>query len=124
MATGVGYVPPLTGNFPVFSFSMQVNYLFGEKNHYLEIGTGITFPEFYFPTSATITHSSEKTHYKYENWTISTDFLIPLRIGYRYQRDNGGFFWKIAFVPMFSIHNDAFFPSAGIAIGYTFKSRK
>jgi len=122
-AVGVGYIPPSDGGFPSFGFSMQVNYLFGEKNHHLEIGAGIAFPKFYSPYSATGTYSSGKYHYKYEDWKIDARFLIPLRAGYRYQRSNGGFFWKIACVPMFSRYGE-FFPLGGVAVGYTFKNKK
>ena len=51
---------------------------------------------------------------------------VPIRIGYRYQRENGGFFWKIAFVPSFSnVYEDSFTfkPSGGVALGFTFRKR-
>jgi len=113
IAAGLGfqYFPGSSDSFlfsnPFIGFSPQINYLYGQK-HYLEIGTGITF-------------LNERE-----------GLCIPIRIGYRYQRDNGGLFWKIAFVPLFGedlyfemgTSKLPFFPSVGIAFGYTFKSKK
>jgi len=125
VATGIGYLPLKTEERffgPYFGFSLQVNYLIGKKRNHFEIGTGITFP-FLLYTS----------HYNYGNirvyeWENGCYlFGIPLRIGYRYQRANGGFFWKFALVPTY-YHRDFYYgpihPFAGAAIGYTFKNKK
>ena len=59
---------------------------------------------------------------------------VPFRIGYRYQRENGGFFFKIAYMSgfFFEKHYDDevipirdFIPYwGGVAFGYTFKHKK
>jgi len=52
---------------------------------------------------------------------ISKDFFIPIRIGYRYQKPNGGLFYKIGFTPLLSksypIFGEGFsiIPWAGLA---------
>ncbi|GHV43705.1 hypothetical protein FACS1894180_3590 [Bacteroidia bacterium] len=103
-----------------FGTTMQVNYLYGH-NHHLEIGMGITFPSVAY---------YEKQQQK---WLTNNHVVIPLRIGYRYQRENGGLFWKIAFVPLFGegmyfpVGKEGkipFFPSFGVSIGYTFKNKR
>jgi len=118
VGAGVMYMPKFSWIVldPIFGASVQVNFLYGKKHHYLETGTGISFP-FAFE------------YYK-NVWITNLDFFIPMRIGYRYQRSDGGLFWKIAFVPCIAPIGDYFLgkvipiPSAGIAIGYTFKTKK
>jgi len=86
--------------------SPQINYLYGKKHH-LELGVG--------------TNLGLWT----DTWRVLN--FMPTRIGYRYQRNNGGFFWKIAFVPHFAIREteiSPIIPSAGVAFGYTFKNKK
>ena len=95
--------PSVTGIYP------QINYLYGENNAYLEVGTGYTFFWFY-PGGVELSQ------------------FVPLRIGYRYQKDNGGLFWKIAFVTFWGdqIWWDGYkvTPWGGVAFGYTFKKRE
>lgn len=129
IAAGVGYIPPIS-EYTSIGISLQANYLYGQK-HYLEIGTGITIPTIYYPTWLQYTYTDGLLYdLVTSNWIFSTrDVLIPVRIGYRYQKNNGGLFWKIAFVPLFSMKNThfldmPFLPSAGVAIGYTFKTNK
>ena len=100
IAAGFQYPSFFDVSYHTFGGSIQVNYLYGVKNHHLEIGTGITTLDFI-------------------KWN---DIYIPIRMGYRYQRNNGGFFWKVAFTPTVSLFG--FGPSGGVAIGYTFKNKK
>jgi hypothetical protein len=64
------------------------------------------------------------------------DWVLPFRIGYRYQKDNGGFFLKAAVTPLFlfwmeqetgngevKLEQVIHMPFGGVAVGYTFKSR-
>jgi hypothetical protein len=104
---GFQYIPYHKKHF-TFSLPAQISYLYG-KNHHVELGAGGTYQLYRF----------NDEHDK--NW------IIPFRIGYRYQRENGGFFFKIAYTPVYtnvSFFNDGwwFMPLfAGIAVGYTFK---
>jgi hypothetical protein len=93
------------------TISPQINYLYG-KNHHLDLGIGITY-------DAYINHKDRKIK-------EGLGFMMPFRIGYRYQREKGGFFFKIAYTPIYLISIDffdiKFIPLfAGIAFGYTFK---
>jgi len=102
----VGLGGRVSSNYNHSSFGMtpQFNYLNGEKHH-LELGVGLGY-------------NWEK--YKRSGETDS-HVHIPIRIGYRYQKSEGGFFWKIAFVPtFFSELNFRILPWAGVAFGFTF----
>ena len=50
-----------------------------------------------------------------------------MRIGYRYQQEEGGFFWKIAFVLLngdfYYWNNSQFMKWGGVSFGYTFKNK-
>jgi hypothetical protein len=87
--------------------SPQVNCLIG-KDHNLEIGIGYTFLGFYIDY-------------------INRPHLIFYRIGYRYQKTDGGLFFRIGFTPYSFIDkapginlDNPFMPWGGIAIGWTF----
>ncbi len=100
----------------IFSFAPEVSYLyrFSGLKHHLELGTGATY---------------------FANMGIF-DWVLPFRIGYRYQKDNGGFFLKAAVTPLFlfwmeqetgngevKLEQVIHMPFGGVAVGYTFKSR-
>ena len=122
VASGFQYIPVDDGFLLTKSFgtSMQVNYLYGIKHH-LETGIGITFPFFlYYDGDGAFGYKGSHT------WKTQSYFFIPIRIGYRYQKSGGGFFWKVAFVPLLWIEDEKLHcvPSGGVAIGYTFKNKK
>ncbi|GHV43689.1 hypothetical protein FACS1894180_3520 [Bacteroidia bacterium] len=105
-----------------FSFSPQINYLYGRRSHHLELGLGLIFPSLFY--------------YNVSGFDVDGSFLVPLRIGYRYQRENGGLFWKIALTPLFGkgeigilswktgIGDIHCRPWIGVSIGYTFKNKR
>ena len=89
--------------------SPQINYLIGNK-HNIEIGIGITLPIFI---------STELNHY------IDNFYWFNLyRVGYRYQKKEGGLLFRIGFTPWtFFITGDKVgtnFTWGGIAVGWTF----
>lgn len=73
----------------LFFFTPEANLLFGKKSHHLEMGASLLL--FAFPA---------------------------LRIGYRYQRPQGGFLFRVGFTPF--VPNLDFVPWGGISFGYTF----
>ncbi len=84
---------------------VQLNAIFGSKNHHPEIGIGFT--------------------YRYMNTTPESKYekhLFPLRVGYRYQKPDGGLFLRADFLAVYR-PNAAFTPSVipsfGFGIGYT-----
>lgn len=84
------------------------------KKHFLEVGSGLTI----------------MNNLNYNNNHVENLIILVLRIGYRYQKPNGGLFLKVGFLPMYDmyafnpnpdiIHN-TWFMSGGLGIGYTFK---
>lgn len=106
---------------------VSYNWLFGKSSHHLELGLGFTF-------MATQGFASNR----FENFYT---YLTP-KVGYRYQRPGGGFFFKAAFTPMIGLMNvdtngpgvpgtvtlfknaagvgNGVFPWLGLSIGYSF----
>ena len=91
------------------SSSLQINYLYGDIHH-LELGAGYTY---------VASFSNKPT------WGF------PIRIGYRYQKKQGGLFFKAAYTPLiirantfpFIEKNKLFVPYllfGGIAVGWSF----
>jgi len=108
-------------NSQFYGIPLEVSYLLGRSNHFLETGLGVT-PV--YDTSDGFEQNSPKQE---------TLFIItPVRIGYRYQRKEGGFFFKAGWTPQFykSYPLDTYnFPKnkgkiilimGGIGAGYTF----
>jgi hypothetical protein len=120
VAAGVGY--PFYN--PDICLALQVNYLYGKNPRHLEIGTGLTFPEWIW------TIPKKYSFYNKVEWGMSSSFFIPVRVGYRYQgSDIDGFFWKITFIAFFAqgkydFWGMSFIPFGGVSIGYTFKNKK
>lgn len=85
----------------IFSLSPQISYFYGIKHHF-ETGLGVAYD------------------------FNSGDFVIPIRIGYRFQKPEGGLLCKIGFTPLltnsYSIFGEGFslIPWGGLAIGWTF----
>ena len=115
IAVGFGgqYFPNISGfQNKMFGLSPQINYLYG-KRHHLELGTGYTI---------------QLMPKEYELDYLAT---IPVRVGYRFQKSEGGYFWKIGYVALFgeAIRGEMwrsfpFVPWSGVAWGYTFKNKK
>ncbi len=106
-------------NYLIFGIPVSANLLFGKNNNHIEIGTGITFQQGMYG----------------EGPRFSKTLFGVFRLGYRYQQEAGGFFWKIGFTPFIpikeygtltiaenapEINGLAIVPMAGLAFGYTF----
>jgi hypothetical protein len=83
-----------------FSMTPQFNLLFGRK-HFFELGVGAAF-----------------------QLGNAEAVVFPIRLGYRFQKDEGGLFFKAAFTPLY-IPGDGFYgypflPWGGLSAGYTF----
>jgi hypothetical protein len=112
-----------------YGIPISYNWIFGKKSHHLEVGIGLT--------SLIVNPNSNMVSDFYT-------YLTP-KIGYRYQRPNGGLFLRATVTPMIDILNVrtytfgneksrnfssfnnvvglgyAVFPWPGLSIGYTFK---
>lgn len=104
---GIGYFG--SGGNTVFTIPFQINYLYGEHAHKLELGAGTTFL------------NSTGTNVGNSKWEFDrvTGFIGTATIGYRYQPDHKGFNFRIAFVPI--LYDEGLIPAGGISFGYTFK---
>ncbi|MDR0830611.1 MAG: hypothetical protein LBN95_10965 [Prevotellaceae bacterium] len=104
------------------TFAPEINYLYG-KNHHFELGVGFLY-------------DLELFHHPLESSYTNNEWFVPIRVGYRYQREKGGFFFKIAYIPSFTSYGAVTFTDnenakfwfmpfgVGVAFGYTFKNRK
>lgn len=128
---GIVYVPKSIqfGDGTYYGIPLSYNWLIGKKSHHLELGVGLT--------SLLVNPNS----------SIKSDFYAYLtpKIGYRFQRPQGGLFFKATATPMIDLlsvntyksgttKSRSFstlsnvagleypaFPWPGLSIGYTFK---
>lgn len=113
---GFTYVPKIENPEHGPGLNIEIVGLWGASNHHLEIGSGSTFfylvqnEESYSPQSTSL-------------------FLLTNRVGYRFQKREGGLLFRIGFTPLFAINVDkdissfdrSFYPMGGMSIGYTLK---
>jgi len=108
-------------NTQYYAIPLEVSYLVGKGNHFLETGLGIT-PLY-------------KIGERIEEFNIEQETLFitsTARIGYRYQRKDGGFFFKAGWTPQYTKayrFGESFLPKRygylfpimiGIGAGYSF----
>ena len=74
----------------------EINLFWGGEHNFLEIGTGFTY------------NSVENAH------------LLIFRLGYRFQKPEGGFLFRIAATPVLSSEIDQPVFWAGLSVGYAF----
>lgn len=114
-SVGISYIPPSFRYNHTFTYPLEINLLYGIRNHF-ELGIGYT-PVFNL--------------YKEDIFKIYDDYSYPaLRIGYRFQKPNGGFFLRAGlllyigkneFITDYSNYgNNRTWISLGF--GYTFKN--
>ena len=102
---GVGYFG--SGGNTVVSVPIQVNYLYGQGDHLLELGAGTTF-----------LHSTGDTKGTYWQFDNVTGFIGTATIGYRYQPVDSHLNLRIAFVPI--LYDEGIIAAGGISVGYSF----
>ncbi len=109
-AIGFSYQPPFThdGSDTYYFIPSEINYLIGKKHHF-ELGLGITFP----------------LHQKNVSHISDIGYVLFFRIGYRYQKEEGGELFRIGFTPFKAIEpsstwNLPVIPWGGITIGWAF----
>ncbi|SDD72258.1 hypothetical protein SAMN04488104_105028 [Algoriphagus faecimaris] len=71
---------------------LEISALYGKSNHHLELGMGFTS---YLNTSFDFDSETFETINK-----VVFDAFIPLRVGYRYQKPEGGFFFRFGYTPI------------------------
>lgn len=112
---------------------VQVNRLFGSKQHFFEVGAGTTL--IYFRNKVTHTnyyHNSQTNESYYTSvehtqknysWILDSGdtpaFMGTLNFGYRKVPEDGGFLFSANLVPAFN--HEGFWPLwAGLGFGYAF----
>jgi len=74
---------------------LEFSALWGRSNHHLEAGVGFT---------SFLDQGVELDLDTYETGTkIVFGAILPFRLGYRYQKPEGGFFYRIGYTPFFNL---------------------
>jgi len=97
---------------------VEISAFYGKSNHHLELGMGVTS---YLTRSLGFDSETFQTTDK-----VVFDAAIPLRIGYRYQKPEGGFFFRVGYTPIINFPTGggqewSFEPRfAGLSLGLSF----
>ena len=97
---------------------LEITAFYGRSNHHLEMGFGFTSL-----LDRTLDFDSETLELKDK---VVLDAYIPLRVGYRYQKPEGGFFFRVGYTPIIILPTSGregwiFEPRfAGISFGKSF----
>lgn len=97
---------------------LEFSAFWGKSNHHLEIGIGITS---YLERSLDIDLDTYEISDK-----VVFSAIIPLRFGYRFQKPEGGFFFRVGYTPIINFPTRGgkewyFEPRfAGLSIGKSF----
>lgn len=103
---GIGFLA--AGGTSFLSVPVQINYLLGKTDKYLEIGAGATYTSY-----------TGSGFFSFDNTTTTTQKVLgTMTFGYRYQPIDGGFNFRASFNPLFD--SSTFYPFVGFSFGYTF----
>ncbi|WP_202928090.1 hypothetical protein [Cyclobacterium salsum] len=97
---------------------LEISALFGRSSHHLEMGTGIM-------AYLTVIGEQDQNTSQFRD-KVTLDAVVPLRVGYRYQKPEGGFFFRVGYTPFISLdfNNEGFrkfIPLwGGISLGKSF----
>jgi hypothetical protein len=97
----------ITEEIKITMIPVLANYLRGEGKHKLEIGGGIVLVSLDYTGNVADV-----------DFSLGADGAIPTaNLGYRYQKPEGGFFFKASLCPFFA---ETMVTSAGLGLGYSF----
>ncbi len=146
---GLTFIPPIS-YMQVVAVPVSYNFIFGQRNHHLELGLGFTpmiFKEIGIQSSFYVEDQQGNQVLKNEKFdNVNLFFYLTPKIGYRFQKPEGGFFFRATLTPPVAginiwnysstssyqrapynefFTNAAFFgsriyPWAGLSFGYTF----
>ena len=121
LTAGFGYFPSINNSDSILGIPVSLNLITGKNNHHFELGVGLTYNSGLF-----------KEEIKIGNEIISSNSLIAIyntyRIGYKYQKPDGGLFIRANVTPFIRIKTikeipsmtvSKFFPNIGLGIGYS-----
>jgi hypothetical protein len=121
---GIGYNHMKDWKHKVFDIPVSVNYSLGKQYHHFEVGTGLAYNSGFIQEYIVV--------FRDPGGRIDTDNCLKAlwnitHIGYKYQRPNGGVFFKFSIglyskIANFSSYhgNTDIMPYLGLGIGYTF----
>ena len=105
----VQFLPVNKFNDYLITLSPHISYLYGTIHH-LEVGIGFSL---------------------FSNDSFKDALIVlPINIGYRYQKNNGGIFWRLSLMSAYFLNEDGFLGIkfwpiwGGVSLGYTFKNKK
>lgn len=103
----------------LLAIPLGATYLWGEKNHFLECGAGIT----YFLRLSGSTENNNNANNRYDAYFLglqrkASQVTGNFTFGYRFIARNNGLMAGLAFMPV--IGNDFFLTNFGLKIGYQF----
>lgn len=81
-----------SGSYLKAAIPVELIGLLGKSKHFLEAGVGYT--PFLVPWTGSVGYASDD---EFESYIVRS--RIPFRIGYRYQKPAGGFFFRAAYMP-------------------------
>lgn len=146
---GLTFIPPIS-YMQVVAIPVSYNFIFGQRKHHFELGLGFTpmiFKEIGIQSSFyTEDQNGNQTLIKEQIDNVNLFFYFTPKIAYRYQKYDGGFFFKAGLTPpvaglniwnysttgssKFGSYTELFknaaffdgriFPWAGLSFGYTF----
>jgi hypothetical protein len=90
----------------ILIFPATLNYFIGEK-HKLELGAGVVFASV-----------SNTRAFGFKSDSDGSNIVGTATIGYRYQKPDGGFLFRVGFTPLFG--SEGIEPWGGISLGYSF----
>ena len=141
LTTGIGLFPVIDNEivpkktYFEYGIPLSVNALIGKRNHFLEIGVGLTYSKG-AETSFSHEHSTNQAGVTSDIYTAYFSELLVFvpRVGYRFQKNKHGFFFRIGFTPLIILKDYTcldlitptgrfltFNPNGGISLGYSFK---
>lgn len=98
-------------NFRYTSLPVMLDYLIGKRDNYFEIGMGVML-SYLAISDASIFYMGNTGYRK------GTELFGTATLGYRYQRDDGGFIFRAGIMPIFI--NSGFVVNIGLSLGYGF----
>jgi hypothetical protein len=104
---GIAYYPPKADIRDIW-IPVLINELYSFDKHHIEIGFGYVF--------------INEAIRDIDDDVISRDWnaLMTGRIGYRYQKPDGRFIFRVGFTPIYEYEYNEFHPSGGLTVGYSF----
>jgi len=103
---GFAWYPPTT-DVREFWLPFSINELISFNKHHLEFGLGTVF---------TVEENLNRMNESSRAWYN----LLTGRVGYRYQKPNGRFIFRIGFTPLYELDGNELHPLGGVSFGYSF----